>query len=79
MRRSCGIGKRRLFDFVHAPLWLVALIAAVAAPFCATGIQAALESKLRRTTRATLGRALAPLESAEGIEHGGRIPDDPAR
>jgi hypothetical protein len=68
-----------LFEFLHAPLWLVALVAAVAAPFCATGIQAALESKLRRTTRATLGRALSPLEGAEGTEHTGPIPDDPAR
>jgi hypothetical protein len=35
------------------PLWLVALIAAAAAPFCAAGLQAVLESKLRlRTTRA---------------------------
>jgi hypothetical protein len=39
------------------PLWLVALIAAAAAPFCAAALQAVLEARLRRRTSATLARA----------------------
>jgi hypothetical protein len=43
------------------PLWLVALIVAAVAPFCAAALQAVLESKLRRRTSATLARALSTI------------------
>jgi hypothetical protein len=43
------------------PLWLVALIVAAAAPFCAAALQAALETKLRRRTSTTLARALSTI------------------
>jgi hypothetical protein len=71
-----------LIDALHAPLWLVALAAAVAAPFCVGLIQAALESKARRTTESYLTRARA-LSSVEGLgraeEPSGRIAEDPNR
>ena len=47
------------------PLWLVALIAAAAAPFCAAALQALLESKLRRRTSTTLARALSTIDRQE--------------
>ena len=39
------------------PLWLVALILAAAAPFCAAGLQAVLETMLRRRTSEVLAKA----------------------
>jgi hypothetical protein len=39
------------------PLWLVALIVAAAAPFCAAGLQAVLETMLRRRTSEVLAKA----------------------
>jgi hypothetical protein len=47
------------------PLWLVALIVAAAAPFCAAALQAVLESKLRRRTSTTLARALSTIDQQE--------------
>jgi hypothetical protein len=44
------------------PLWLVALIVAAAAPFCAAALQALLESKLRRRTSTTLARAFSTID-----------------
>jgi hypothetical protein len=58
-----------LLDVLHAPLWLVALTAAVAAPFCVSALQRGLESKLRRQTQATLARALSTAAQNK--------PDDP--
>jgi hypothetical protein len=52
------------------PLWLVALIVAAAAPFCATAFQAVLESKLRRRTSTTLARAFST------IGRQNRLPED---
>ena len=63
-----------MLDVVHAPLWLVALTAAVAAPFCVAAYQAALESRLRRTTQAVLARAAT---AAGGME--GTLPGDVPR
>jgi hypothetical protein len=75
-----------LFDVVHAPLWLVALTAGVAAPFCVAVLQAALESKLRRTTQAVLVRATATVtrqpreRREEAVAERERLAtDDPAR
>jgi hypothetical protein len=50
-----------LIDVLHPPLWLVALIAAGAAPFLAGALQALLESQLRRRTESVLARALSTL------------------
>jgi hypothetical protein len=56
------------------PLWLVALIVAAAAPFCAAALQAVLESRLRARTSAILDRALSmPGGEARGQTH----PQDP--
>jgi hypothetical protein len=49
------------------PLWLVALIVAAAAPFCAAALQAGLESRLRRRTSATLARALRAIGEDEPL------------
>jgi hypothetical protein len=48
------------------PLWLVALIVAAAAPFCAAGLQAVLEAKLHVRTRSALAKARSALEHGEG-------------
>jgi hypothetical protein len=48
-----------LIDVLHPPLWLVALLAAGAAPFLAGAMQALLESKLRRRTEMVLARAFS--------------------
>jgi hypothetical protein len=48
------------------PLWLVALIVAAAAPFCAAGLQAMLESRLQGRTRSALAKARSALERGEG-------------
>jgi hypothetical protein len=50
------------------PLWLVALIVAVAAPFCAAALQVVLEFRLRRRTSVALARARAAL--GEGSSRG---------
>jgi hypothetical protein len=50
------------------PLWLVALIVAAAAPFCAAALQAVLESRLRRRTSATLARAARAIGGDEPHE-----------
>jgi hypothetical protein len=52
-----------LIDLLHPPLWLVALIAAGAAPFLAGALQALLESKLRRRTETVLARAFSTLNA----------------
>ena len=51
-----------MIDLLHPPLWLVALIAAGAAPFLAGALQALLESKLRRRTETVLARAFSTLD-----------------
>jgi hypothetical protein len=48
-----------LSDILSAPLWLVALVAAVAAPFFVAALQAMLEARLRRRTLRVLERAIA--------------------
>ena len=53
------------------PLWLVALIVAGAAPFCAAALQSALEARLRGRTRATLERAISTADRADREESGG--------
>jgi hypothetical protein len=53
------------------PLWLVALIVAAAAPFCATALQVVLESRLRRRTNAVLTRARATLDEEVEQENPG--------
>jgi hypothetical protein len=56
------------------PLWLVALLVAAAAPFCAAALQVALESRLRRRTNAVLARARATLdEEVERESPGGEV------
>ena len=50
------------------PLWLVALIVAAVAPFCAAALQAVLESRLRRRTQATLERAFSTLDGERSGE-----------
>jgi hypothetical protein len=57
------------------PLWLVALILAAAAPFCAAGLQAVLETTLRRRTSEVLAKARSarPAEQVrdeKGTPHG---------
>jgi hypothetical protein len=47
-----------------APLWIVALAIAAAAPFCVSGWQAVLESQLRRRTELVLERARRSMHAA---------------
>jgi hypothetical protein len=54
------------------PLWLVALIVAAAAPFCAAALQAALEARLRGRTRATLERAISTADHEKESGGAGR-------
>jgi hypothetical protein len=61
---ACGIAMERLSDILSAPLWLVGLAAAAAAPFCVSVLHAVLEARLRRRTRRILARARSP--SREG-------------
>jgi hypothetical protein len=67
-----------LIDVLHPPLWLVALVAAGAAPFFAGALQALLESKLRRRTEMVLARAFsAPSETVDdaGAPNGAALAD----
>jgi hypothetical protein len=59
------------------PLWLVALTLAAAAPFCAAALQAALESRLRSRTQATIARALSMLDAQKPGEAETGVPERP--
>jgi hypothetical protein len=62
-----------LIDLLHPPLWLVALIAAGAAPFLAGALQALLESKLRRRTETVLARAFSTLNERTAADGAGLV------
>jgi hypothetical protein len=55
------------------PLWLVALILAAAAPFCAAGLQAVLETMLRRRTSEVLAKARSTQPAGQGPEKAGQV------
>ena len=57
----------RLSDLVSAPLWIVALVLAAAAPFFVRALQVVLEGRLRRRTRRVLERALSRAEERDGL------------
>lgn len=61
-----SLGESCVQDVLHTPLWVIALVAAAAAPFVVGALQASLETSRRRRTAALIERALATLRSREG-------------
>jgi hypothetical protein len=55
---------------LSAPLWLVALAFAAAAPFCVGALQSVLELRLRRRTEEAIARALSTHDHPDANRRG---------
>jgi hypothetical protein len=60
-----------VFDLLRAPLWLVALLAAAAAPFVAGALQMALAARVRRRSEDLVARALGRIDARGTTGRGG--------